>query len=245
MQLKCLTVFYMLTLSLFATPQNKTIVMEMGKEEGYPPYQFFDKGQPKGIMYDVLEVIAKKEGYAIIGRSFPKKRHELMIERGELDVVPNAKEWIDKSEDYLFSEPVIKARDLVFSLKGNPIVFTKIEDLFGKLAIGILGYSYPPLTKYFETGAILRHDTVDESQLIHMLFKYRGDFGIINELVGKWLIRQNGWQGEFLLSKRDVGSFEYRYMFSKQWESFMPKLSRHLQAMKSDGRLKKIIEQYQ
>lgn len=232
-------------LFVFASPKDKTIVLEMGMGAGYPPYQFMDEGTPRGIMYDVLEYIAKKEGYHVRGEGFPKKRHELMMERGELDAIPNAKEWIDKPEEYIFSDTVVKARDVIFSLKKNPLSYRKVEDLFGKQGIGILGYSYPPLSKYFKEGIILRHDTTNEIQMLQMLRKYRADFGIINELVGKWLIKQQGWQKQFLVSEEDVGFFNYRYMFSKQWEPFVKKLNVHLEEMKQNRTLHSIIKQYQ
>lgn len=237
--------FFSTTILLFASPKDKTIVLEMGMGAGFPPYQFMEKGIPKGIMYDVLEHIAQKEGYHVRGKGFPKKRHELMMERGELDAIPNAKEWIDRPEKYLFSNTVVKARDVVFSLRTNPLSFRKIDDLFGKQGIGILGYSYPPLSKYFEDGIILRHDTTNEIQLLQMLQKYRADFGIVNEVVGKWLIKQHDWQGQFLISQEDVGFFNYRYMFSRKWEPFVKRLNTHLEKMKKNGELDTLLQNYQ
>lgn len=243
--IRSLFLFCTLLISLHASPQSKTIVLEMGMGTGYPPYQFMENDHPRGFMFDVLQFVARQEGYRVIGKGFPKKRHELMMERGELDAIPNAKEWIDKPEEYLFSDTVVKARDVIFSLKKNPLPFRKVEDLFGKQGIGILGYSYPPLSKYFIDGIILRHDTTNEFQMLQMLQKYRADFGIVNELVGKWLIKQNGWQNQFLISEKDVGFFNYRYMFSHKWKPFVKKLNEHLQRMNKEGVIKKLIRNYQ
>lgn len=214
-------------------------------EGGYPPFMINKKNtQPSGIIYDVLQLILSKQGYVIKTISVPKKRELEFFKTGKLDAHAMIRELVDEPSQYVFSDPVLKIRNVLFTTVGNPITFNKIDDLIGKRAITHLGYKYPTLERYFEEGLIERHDTVNESAMLGMTLLKRADFAIMNDYVGAWIIKQKQWSGKFQVSKNDISTYDYRIMFSKKWNSLVLKFNKELALLKENGSLEKIIEKY-
>ena len=213
---------------------------------GYPPYMFQRDNEPaQGIIFDVLKLVADKYGYEIILARIPKNREVLYLKSGDLDANALAKEWVDHPEDFEFTDVIVEARDVLFSLKRAPIKFNDIKDLYGK-TIGVhLGYSYPLFAKGFDLGLFYKSNTNSEEAMLGKVLVERTDAAVVNELVGHWLIKDNPfWHDKFVVSKREVGGFDYRIQFSKKWKGFVVKFNQELTRIKGNGRLKKIKAKY-
>lgn len=213
---------------------------------GYPPYMFQRGDEPaKGIIYDVLKLVAEKHGYKIVLARIPKNREVLYLKSGDLDANALAKEWAEHPDEFEFSDIIVEARDVLFSLKAAPVKFKNIKDLYGK-TIGIhLGYSYPLLAQGFDLGLFYRSNANSEEAMLGKVLVERTDVAVVNELVGHWLIKYNPlWHNKFVVSQREVGGFDYRIQFSKKWKGFVVKFNKELKKMKMDGRLKSIKDKY-
>jgi len=89
---------------------------------GLPPYMVKEEGQPdSGIMLDVLKAIADRHDYSVKTVGIPKKREVQQVEMGKIDAVPLAMEWVPYPEKYAFTDSIVKARDVLFSLKSIPV----------------------------------------------------------------------------------------------------------------------------
>ena len=210
--------------------------------QGFPPYVI--SMPPAGIMFDVLKYIAQQQHLKIIPERIPENRVYTSLDSNKLDAHASAREWVERPEKYLFSEPVLKVRDVVFTREDSPFNFNKIEDLFGR-SIGVhTGYSYQSLSKYFENGAIKRLDSNNELYMLNMLSQNRLDVAIITEYVGLWLIKKNQISQRFKISKQAVDTTEYRMVFSKKWQPFLIEFNKALAIMKANGQLTKILSLY-
>ncbi len=231
-------------LGVFNVLGNETIIFNT-TPKGYPPYMIKEASkQERGIMVEVLQNIATKLGYAVETKGIPTKRVDNLIIKGGLDATARAKEWANNPEDYEFTDVIVRARDVLFSLNKNPITFRTIDDLLDKDIGTNLGYSYPILEPYFKDNRIRRNDTANGTAMLNMVLKGRTDAAVINELVAKWIIMQNQWQNNFAISSKEVGGFDYRIMFNKKWKSFVKKFNKELTLMKQNGELERIISKY-
>ena len=230
--------------SVFAN--NKVIIFNM-KNYDHPPYMMHGAtNSPGGIMYDVLNIIATKHGYTIDLVGVPKTREDRMLKVGAMDAQAIAKEWVKSPDDYVFTDVIIDYRDVIFSNKEAGISHFDVDNFIGKIMITHLGYSYPLLSPYFNSGKITRMDTLNEESMLGMLAKKRANAAVVNELTGRWLIKQNQqWQDRFVISENDVDSVGYRIMFSKKWAFFIPIFNEELSRLKAQGRLAEIIAKYQ
>ncbi len=244
--MRCLLVFVFVSLSTLsaATVGDKIIKFNMS-QDGYPPYMILGD-KPGGIMFDVLDVIAKKKGYTIKIFNIPRKRVQIMLQTGEIDASPRAVEWTKNPFVFLFTEPVVASRDVIVSSSKKPLKFESIEDLFGKNLRTRLGYKYPELEPHFSSKKITRLDDLHEFEVLRKIrtVPLRFDGGIINELVARWIIKENNWKNEFTFSDKDVGNFGYRIMFSSKWYFFIKDFNAELHKMKQQGMIQAIVEKY-
>lgn len=79
-----------------------------------------------------------------------------------------------------------------------------------------------------------------------MLLRNRVDAIVINELVGRWVIKNNsGLHNSFATTSNEVELVGLRIMFSKKWAPFIEIFNKDLEVLKQNGRLERIIEKYQ
>jgi len=212
---------------------------------GFAPYVIVAPGQPvTGIMADVLREVGATLGYRIEGEETPKNRVEQMIAAGLVDAAPRAKEWMTDSRGFVFTDPVVRVRDVVFSRRVAPVPYRSPDDLVGKTVGAHLGYSYPVLAPYFDAKRIVREDARTELAMLRMLQAGRTDVLVMNEAVAQWLIKTEKLQGQFIAADTELDGYDYRFMFGHQWSDFVPKFNQELARMKKDGRLARILNKY-
>lgn len=229
----------------FAT-QSKEIRFNIGVK-GYPPYTITNQNlEVSGILVDILEKVAQEKGYDVRYFEIPRKRVDMMLEQGQLDVTPRAIEWTSEPENFIFSDPIISIRDVLFSPSSKPLQFDQIEDLIGTRLRTHVGYTYQGLDKYFENGLVYRHDDEFEEQMLSNLIAAQGRFdaAIVDELVGYWLIKNNNWDGQLVASKNALASVDFRLMFNKQFSQFVSDFNRKLRHLKETNKLQNIIDKY-
>ena len=213
--------------------------------DGFPPYIILGQGkQVSGIIVDVLREAAARQGYQLVATEAPKKRVEPMILSNKLDAAPRAIEWGGNSHQFLFTDSIVRVRDLVFSRKDAPLRYQSPDDLRGKRLGTHLGYNYPVLTPYFDAKEIVREDARTEESMLRMLQVKRTDAVVMNEMVALWLIKADNLGGQFVASETELGGYEYRLMFGPQWSPFVVQFNRELSQMKKDGRLARVIDKY-
>lgn len=212
---------------------------------GFPPFIIVAPGQQiSGIVVDVLQEIAALHGYQIQHTDAPKKRVEQMILNDQLDAYPRAVEWGDAPARFLFTDSILRIRDLVFSRRQAPLRYRSPDDLLGKSVGTHLGYVYQKLTPYFDSKRILRADAGTEKSMLLMLQAGRTDALVMNERVALWLIMTENLQDQFTASETELDGYEYRLMFGPQWSEFVAHFNRELARMKRDGRLARVIGRY-
>ncbi len=234
--------FSMSFLNSRAYAEKREILFNIGPD-GYPPYMIKKENRPpSGIMVDVLEVIAKKYGYSVIETSIPRKRVEHWLYSGKIDVTPRAREWTENPDSFVFTDPVVQCREVIFVRKGTGL--SKLEDLQGRRLGTRLGYFHKELEPYFKDKRIIRENAPNEWAMFKMLQTGRVDAVSCVELVGLWTIRENRWYGEFVTFKKEVSNTGYRLMFSTKWAPFVKLFNRELDEMKKNGELERILSRY-
>lgn len=213
---------------------------------GYPPYTVIEEdGSVSGIMWDVMTAVAKTNGLTVEARQIPSKRVESFLLSGQLDATMRAIEWTDNPDQFGFTEGVIKAQDVVFSMRSHPLALNHIKDLEGNILLKHLGYHYPTLEPYLEAGTIQTLDAPNG----HTMFKRLAGAPRFNGLVfngraGEWIIQHNGWQGTFIKEPLVLAETDYRLMFSPEWRPMLDCFDQTIRQIKQDGRLASILSRY-
>jgi PAS domain S-box-containing protein len=122
-----LTLLYLGTLSARAGNQ----IMKVGVYENAPKIFISESGQPSGIFIDIIEQIAKSEGWNL--HYVPGTWGEGLdrLEKGEIDLMPDVAYTADRDKIFDFHKvPVLSSWFQVYARKGSGI--KSILDLSGK-----------------------------------------------------------------------------------------------------------------
>ncbi|MDX1633916.1 MAG: transporter substrate-binding domain-containing protein [Marinobacter sp.] len=213
---------------------------------GYPPYMIIGRdGQYSGIVWDVVTRIARRLDYRVVPHKIPRKRVDQMILEGYIDATPRAKEWTQKPERFLFTQPITRIREVFFTTRDHPIFYRVPSDIEGETVVTHLGYRYPELEPVFQSGRAKRFDVTKDRDMFRLLLDAdHFEVAVADEAVGLWIIRNNDWQDRIKVSDGAISNFGYRLMLAPGWQSFVENFDRELAIMKDSGELSDILHQY-
>lgn len=212
---------------------------------GYPPYLITEDDKQSGIMWDVVVLIAERLDYRVVAEKIPRKRVDQMLMEGYIDGTTRAMEWTDNPEDFVFTDPVVSIEEVLFVPNDSQLQFEVPEDLLSKTLVTHLGYHYPPLEPYFESGDIKRFDVSrDRDMFQYVLHGDDLDAAIADRLVGKWILLNEGLQNQFRTTSAKLSEYGFRLMLRKDWAPFARSFNRELRALKESGRLDEILSNY-
>lgn len=111
---------------------RKNPVLRVDNLENWPPFNFNEKGRPKGFCVDYMNLLADKLGISIeyvSGRRWGKFMD--MLDTGEIDCLSDVVATPDRKKTIAFTEPYFTIFFGIVVRKGNER-FTRLEDLAGK-----------------------------------------------------------------------------------------------------------------
>jgi polar amino acid transport system substrate-binding protein len=212
---------------------------------GYPPYLIVKQDRASGIMWDVMERIASRLGYRLVAERIPRKRVDQMLLDGFIDATPRAREWTAEPDKFLFTDPVVHIEEVFFVPSQSPLEYQQPEDLFSRTVVTHLGYLYPPLEPYFQSGKIQRFDVArDRDMFTYLVYGNQFDAAIADRLVGKWILRQEGMQDQFRSSQHSLSHYGFRIMLRQDWQAFADAFNQELARMRENGELDAILANY-
>lgn len=213
---------------------------------GYPPYLIVSPDHEySGIAYDVVTRIAERMGYRVEPLEIPRKRVDNLLQEGVIDATLRAPEWTKEPDNFLFTDTIVPVREVFFTPTGSNFRFRSLDTLRNVTIATPLGYQYPQLKPLFDSGAVERLEVSrDRDIFTFMLHGENIDAAVADLLVGRWLIRQNGWQDKFRHSDRAISELDYRLMVRPEWAPFAEAFNEELEKMKASGELDEILDQY-
>jgi len=231
-----------------ALAKEKTIVMFV-PDTDWPPYLINDpKYTGGGVLVEVLKVVAEPMGYTVKVRRYPNKRGWKLLEDGDIDVHVKAKEWVKNPDKYLWTAPFMVSEDILLYSANSTLEYTSPEALYGKTVAAMEGFVYPVLEAHFGPGKINRVNATSPFTMLDLLDHGRVDAALVNKSETQWLFRNRSdiKPDRFRMDKIPCDKAWYRYVFTKdsKWHPFINEFNKTLKAMKKDGRLKAIMDQY-
>ncbi|WP_404363342.1 substrate-binding periplasmic protein [Marinobacter sp.] len=213
---------------------------------GYPPYIVpSDSGNYSGIVWDTVSEIGERLGYQVVPHRIPRKRVDQMLLDGYIDGTPRAIEWTAEPEKFLFTQPITRIREVLFTTTESDVEFEDPGNLEGVTVVTHLGYHYPALEPLFETGKATRFDVTKDQDLLRFLLDgSQFDVAVADESVGRWIAQENGWTDRIRASESAISDYGYRLMLRENWSGFADAFNRELNRMKSSGELDRIHSRY-
>lgn len=107
----------------------------------WPPY-FDQEAHGQGMVARLVRDIFSEEGYTVSFRFLPWKRAYYEAALGRHDATAVWMHEADREKDFIYSEPVLSERFVLFHRKGDPILWDDLADLESVRLGGSIGYSY-------------------------------------------------------------------------------------------------------
>ena len=120
---------------------DKNISVRVGVSE-YPPFVSIRKGEPAGIVIDLLNRISEMSGVSfeyIEGHSFKTRLDGLINRSGPVDLLTTVQKTPDREKNILFTDAYLVNRWMIFT-RDNEGFISSIEDLSDKTVATVKGY---------------------------------------------------------------------------------------------------------
>ncbi|MGY4489856.1 substrate-binding periplasmic protein [Pseudomonas sp. TE3610] len=152
-----------------------------------PLVQVEDGHPTQGILYDMMQSLARQVGSPAEFRVIARLRLQAAMERGDVDVrCYAAQSWLPGlSGDYIWSLPLITQRDYVVA-RPEDATPVSLNALAPQVIGTVLGYTYDGLQHQFASGQLQRDDARSEDQVLLKLQARRYRYAIISKLSLDW-----------------------------------------------------------
>lgn len=207
-----------------------------------PPYFWKDgAGRYQGLFIELFETLSEESGIYFSYQSLPQARIRLYMLAGRLDIEPGvAPKWRRKKgeEDVsVYTDPFMMIEQVYVVSGMKNIEKPRRSDLEGFKFCNVLGFSKPARDGKGDVQELL-----SESQLLGMLDKGRCDYATLPHDVLNYLQRTGTYS---VTHSEPFIRFALRLRLHKRHKNLVPVLNEALNKMKQDGRLAKILEDYQ
>ena len=176
-------------------------VLRVHGEENWPPYNFMEEWELKGLSNEYLRLLAKQAGFQLefVPGSWDQSMQRLA--EGEIDVISNMKITPDRQKQFLFSaQPVFEVQTALLARSDQGEV-TRLEQLEGKTLAVVRGYFHEELLRkhYPNIQLLLTANTLDAMRQVdegradaaietHAVFNYYIQRYFLRDLVSRPLL---------------------------------------------------------
>lgn len=115
-----------LTLAWSSVANNKVVLIAMSE---YPPYEFVEDGEVKGVNHDTVLEVLKRAGYEAKFIPLPFNRALHLVEVGDVDAMLSLVKSPDRQSKMIFSDPINYTQDYFFKRKDFVISVRSLDDL--------------------------------------------------------------------------------------------------------------------
>lgn len=227
----CLLLMILLVLPWMAHAEGRTVTI--GIYENAPKVFTADNGRPSGIFIDIIEHIAKNEGWNLRYRRGTWAEGLERLANGEIDLMPDVAYTTEREKIYAFHKiPVLSVWSQVYAPKGSGI--QSVLDLNGKriaaLERTIQLETFTRMTNSFGLKFTLI-PVPDYRTEFEMIAAGKADAGLTNRLYGLMYARKSGLEDTPVM----FDPAPFFFAAPKNAPGQLPEtIDRHLAQMKKD-----------
>ena len=231
----CLALSVLLMFSYFAPPAGAEVqIVKVGVYDDAPKVFTSASGKPSGIFIDIIEHIAKSEGWNLrfVPGSWAEGLDRLAL--GEIDLMPDVAYTAEREKIYTFHKvPVLSVWSQVYAPKGSG--FQSILDLNGKrvavLEKTIQLETFTRLTNSFGLKITLI-PVPDYKAEFEAIAAGKADAGLTNRLYGLMYARKAGLEDTPVMF--DPAPYYFAAPKNASGQKLLDTIDRHLSEMKKD-----------
>ncbi len=230
----------LLFFSSILSAQAKTEPLELKFVLYYPqvpPYMYQDEKTERvtGLVPEVLQDFFQQQNIRVLYVAENRTRAEHRLYQGEVDAMLLAKEWTQKPERLLFSEPLLQHQDYLFARQPLAAQGQLADWVKGKTICTRQYYIYDTLTPFFQNNETARVDSSSEMTQLKMLLNGRCDFAFMNEHVANWLLQHHFPDQQLYRSAQGFGPVGLTLAFHPRWKPQLQAFNQYLAEQRQQG----------
>lgn len=230
----------------FAHPCLADEFRVMEYQEDYPPVFFREKGQPKGIVPDVLAAIGSRTGDRFVFVKAPFLRLQLMFDNGEIDIEPSVNPaWREKARvKGRYTIPYCESVNVfIFPDEKSAFDAPTPGDLEGKLFGTVRGYDYLDLQPALENGSVHAVSCGNEAKLLQLLALRRIDTAVIHKPFAQYQMKKRRAYSGFCIG-RQFSRLDIMMRFHPDRQDALERFNEAIEQMIAAGEIKEIYDRY-
>lgn len=209
----------------------------------FPPYEYEEGGQAKGILVDIVQKIFDNAGIKLSLKFYPFKRAFEMAKNGEINGLFNLYKNEERLQYFDYTEPLIKNPLVFFVRKDSTISYNSLADLKGLKIGAMLGYTYGQ--DFDNNTTFTRDDSSSHESNIKKLTMGRNDAYLCDKLVGIYTAMSINQMSEIKILPTPFKIMDGHIGFGKgKNQDTIQKINAVIVKMKESGEIEKMIDQY-
>ncbi|MCJ7432233.1 MAG: transporter substrate-binding domain-containing protein [Anaerolineales bacterium] len=215
----------------------------------YPPYEFEENGQIKGIAVDIVTEAFKRMGYEVKISLYPWARSLEIMKNGEADAIFTAYKTPDREVFLEYSQEILMPQIVsLFVLKDSNITFDGDLSKLSQYRFGVVrAVSYGEKFDTLAKNKTLMTDEADTGEMnMDKLLKGRIDILVSNKYGALYILKQKGALDQVKELSPDLQSVPSYIAFSKvrNLTAVKEEFDKILAEMVKDGSVDKFINAY-
>jgi len=176
-------------------------------EMDWPPFDFNEKGEARGLSIDYMDLLASKVGVEVEYVSGPSWNEFLeMMKSGDLDVMLNIVKTPERQKYLLYTPHYVENPNTILSKKDTP--YHTLEELFGKTVAVTKGFFYEEVLarEYPEINVLPVKNTRETINAVSFgkADAALGEMAVLNYLISQHMMTDVSVTGEIKFGDREL-----------------------------------------
>lgn len=195
-----------------------------------------------GIVPKLATALGRELGAKVEFLPTSRKGLEATVIKGQADFSWLAEEWVEKNKNLVFSAPVLKHREFLYSLKPFYSSDKPVDWIKGKSICVHQDYIYPILTPFFNQKIAKPINVSSQGHITDLFLSKKCDLLYTNEYRANWAFKALSSEVEIFRSEQPLKQTYQSFLFNKSWQSEMPKINQAIDKIIHSGELKQIVD---
>lgn len=234
-------------LGLLLCTSLRAEVLHLVTGDEYAP--FTGKALPgQGMLTQVVQAALAEQGLAMTLDWQPWNRGYLNASRGEYDATFPYVHSTQREQDFLYSAPLYKAEQHLFSRVGDSLELDDLSRHKGLRLCYPLGWQPPvAIQRLIDQGALRRHSPLGLKECARLLLLQRDDLFIADRNLGESALRSTGVGAERFHRSHALGSNTLHFIVPRRHPraaELIERFDHGLDALKASGEYQRIVDRY-
>ena len=198
----------------------------------------------RGLVPEIFSALGRRLNLDISYLPVSRNKIEASLLEGKGDAIWMAPEWISDPSKVIFSKPILKYEEYLYSLEKFRGRDTTTDWFKNKSICLYKDYVYPVIQSFIEQGFTQRVDVSTETSMIHLLLKKRCELIYLGQYRATWDINNLASSPQIFRSPKPLETTSMAIGLAPNRQSLLTSVNEYILELKTSGELEKIMQRH-